>query len=390
MLGNRTRLVALRRCELLKRSSLVLRCSLSTSRTRNPTTGNNNNNKKDRQEEQNLTFLKKGFQPTGFTRDGTYVVTSDLFFNTITAFFQYTHYLSMIYYYFGNNFNMSSSLHPTSLLSQVGVYMGSTFFTLSPHTLPELDVSPFLDTKHYGRIAGHSINGNDAAIRLTQAKRKLRRLVHDELHGKNDMSGFGGSTTTTANTKSRERRLYILRHHGVPPQLLQHLVTVADKWLQQKAALELRVDHAEQNSLSVVTSEGASWQTLWPTSTEWNYGFSLYQACMARMVQSLGTMAPMYDAYELPENWTWKANISRRDKLPVTLFPTGTEVLPVIEWEIPEKDSRERKVMIRLQGSVDPKQERHLQNLKKSHDVSLIFEATFDAANVTTETVDEE
>jgi len=288
---------------------------------------------------------------------------------------------------------LKPGFQPTGM-NKDGVYMGSTFMMLSPHTLPELDVSPLLNKHVFSKHTGGSINGNDAAIKLTKAKKELRHIIHQELEETTEGA-------TNASSAGGAKKMYIMRRHGVPKQMLQHLVTTADQWLEQKNALELWVDSSCQSSLGLVTTEGSSFRTI--LNKEWDHDVSLYLASMKRMVSQLGSMTPFCeDTSVLPGDLEWRLTISRTNKLPLTLFPNDPEVFPVIEWTTPteEEDNynsaaakttdsnaasddghRVGKIMIRMQGAPKPVIPRVGQDfLKQSHDVSLIFEASFDMA----------
>ena len=155
-----------------------------------------------------------------------------------------------------------------------------------------------------------------------------------------------------------------------------------------------------------------SWRTMVPK--EWDYDITLYLATMKRMVSRLATMTSFCDNCSVaPDDLEWKMSISRHNKLPLTLFPNNNydpaattaaeaaEVFPVVEWVVPAdegetlKSSRRiGKILIRIQGSsssmlpdsssssVAPQQqsggEYTTTCLKQSHNVSLIFEASFD------------
>lgn len=284
---------------------------------------------------------------------------------------------------------LKPGFQPTST-NKDGVYMGSTYLMLSPRTLPELDVSPLLNKQVFASSTEESINGDNAAMKLTKAKKELRRIIHQELE-----ETVQDSTTARSSSAGGVKKMYIMRRHGVPNQLLQHLVTTADQWLEQKNALELWVDSSCQSSLGLVTTEGSSFRTI--LNKEWDHDVGLYVASMKRMVSQMGSMTPFCDdSSVLPGDLEWKLTISRTNKLPLTLFPNDPEVFPVIEWTAPAEgennntmDSnsapgdghRVGKIMIRMQGAPKPVIPRVGQDfLKQSHDVSLIFEASFDMA----------
>ncbi|CAB9503558.1 expressed unknown protein [Seminavis robusta] len=266
---------------------------------------------------------------------------------------------------------LKAGFQPTSI-SKDGVFVGSTFLMMSPQTLPELDVAPLLNKTLFTRKVGTSLHGSDAAIRLYKAKNELKNTIRQEL---------------VEGRFQRAKKMYILKRHGVPNQLLQHLVTVADRWLEEKNALELWVDSSSQGSLSVFTTEGASWRTLWPL--EWDDDVNLYTAVMKRMVSHLGSMTPFCEGTSvMPGDLQWKISISRHNKLPLTLLPNQNgEVLPVVEWVTPQSNQEEDeetsnsskigKILIRMQGATNPNSSDYL---RQSHDVSFTFEANFDTS----------
>ena len=274
---------------------------------------------------------------------------------------------------------------------------------LSPHTLPELDASVLLNDTAYTKDIGNSRSRNAASVGFSKAKRDLRELIHRELLGDPQLSS---SERKCNNKGTAVKNLYILRGHGVPNHLLQHLVVAADRWLHDKSALELWVDSSCQGSLSVFTTQGASWRTLFPT--EWDDDVALYLAAMKRIVSGVGTMTPFcYGQSILPGELEWKVSISRNNKLPLTLFPNVPEVFPVIEWVVPPPSQPTSadidmetinfsnsyvpynnvttsnapsigKILIRMQGATNPIFPQGQDYLKQQHDVSLIFEASFE------------
>jgi len=286
---------------------------------------------------------------------------------------------------------LKSGFQPTGI-NKDGVYMGSTFLMLSPHTLPELDVSSVLNSVSYTRRKDAPINGNEAALRLAKAKNELRDIIQQELEcplsrHRNNPERRTNSTPSTGNHNFGDvKKMYILRQHGVPNQLLQHLLTAADEWMENQSALELWIDSSCQSTVSVFTTEGSSWRNKWPI--EWDGDIQLYLAVMKRMVSGLASMTAFCEYNTvLPGDLQYKVSISRHNKLPLTLFPNDPEIFPVVEWVVPDEalspGSRKiGKIAIRLQGSANPdRTPRGNDCLKQSHDVSMIFEASFDTNN---------
>jgi len=124
---------------------------------------------------------------------------------------------------------LTKGFYPTAITKN-GVYIGSTYLEFPSQSLPQLHASAVLDPKHFCRISAApnaTINGSDAAQRLIRGKRKLLETMREE---------------TKRQANKDERKLYILRDHGVPIQLLQHHLNIADSWLyKQGDAYELSV-----------------------------------------------------------------------------------------------------------------------------------------------------
>jgi hypothetical protein len=126
---------------------------------------------------------------------------------------------------------LTKGFHPTAITNR-GVYLGSTFLEYPPQPLPQLHAQAFLDPKAYCKIsasASNTISGADAARRLIRGKRNLMETMRSEIHEK----------------KEEVRKLYVLRGHGVPVQLLKHHLQMARAWLTQQ-------DHVNEVSVQNV------------------------------------------------------------------------------------------------------------------------------------------
>ena len=107
--------------------------------------------------------------------------------------------------------------------SKNGVYMGSTFLQYPPQSLPQICCSALLDPKTYCKksaSAQTTISGSDAARRLIRGKRNLMDTLRTDVHGH----------------QKDVKKMYILQDHGVPVQLLQHHLDVAHSWLLRSSS----------------------------------------------------------------------------------------------------------------------------------------------------------
>lgn len=115
---------------------------------------------------------------------------------------------------------LTRGFYPTDITNQ-GVYMGSTFLEHPPQPLPQLHASAFLDPKGYCRSSAQAtttISGGDAARRLIRGKRNLVETMRKEIQ-----------------EQQYVKKLYILKGHGVPDQVLNHLLDAAQQWLPMDA-----------------------------------------------------------------------------------------------------------------------------------------------------------
>ena len=125
---------------------------------------------------------------------------------------------------------ISEGFYPTAITTN-GVYMGSTFLEHPPQPLPHLFASAILDPKTYCKQSASStstISGGDAARRLLRGKQNFRQTMQQEL---------------TLRPKD-VLKIYVLQGHGVPVQLWEHILQVAQTWLHsQESAYEVSVQN---------------------------------------------------------------------------------------------------------------------------------------------------
>mmetsp|Transcript_1037 Transcript_1037/g.1627 ORF Transcript_1037/g.1627 Transcript_1037/m.1627 type:complete len:350 (+) Transcript_1037:82-1131(+) len=210
------------RQSLLFRKSLMTRCSHTSSSNNNPRSSNSSSNHLSTKN--SSFFLTPGFQPTFITGDN------------------------------------------------IGFYQGSTFYNSAtpPNVLPTLNASPILSPGKYVRQSSansttwnttnkHNNNngtksGTDAALRLVDARREFTSLMKRELlsgsslQQHNTTNDDGSENKVAAAIKEDVRKLYALEGHGVPMELLSHLLQVVRGWTTTASS-------PPQSSLVVVTQQ---------------------------------------------------------------------------------------------------------------------------------------
>jgi hypothetical protein len=110
---------------------------------------------------------------------------------------------------------------PTAITNN-GVFMGSTFFEHPPNSLPQLFATALLDPRAFCKQSASStttISGGDAARCLLRGKQNFRETLRKEL---------------TLARSLDVQAMYVLRGHGVPSQLFQHILDVAQGWLNKE------------------------------------------------------------------------------------------------------------------------------------------------------------
>jgi hypothetical protein len=110
---------------------------------------------------------------------------------------------------------LTQGFQPTAFTAN-GVYIGSTYLDSPPQTLPELDVSALtIDPKVFF---------------TTPVWKERRRILMDTMK-------------TELSINKEYKKMYIVRNHGSPIQLLQHHLDIADEWLDEADAMELTVEN---------------------------------------------------------------------------------------------------------------------------------------------------
>jgi hypothetical protein len=118
---------------------------------------------------------------------------------------------------------LTQGFQPTAFTAE-GVYIGSTYLASPPQTLPELDVSALT-------IDPEVFFTDNQAVRTAKREweQKRRILMH--------------TMKTELSINKESKKMYIVRNHGAPKQLLQHHLDIADQWLDEVDAMELTVEN---------------------------------------------------------------------------------------------------------------------------------------------------
>jgi len=277
----------------------------------------------------------------------------------------------------GTSAVLTKGFHPTGI-TEKGVYMGSTFLEIPPLPLPQLDASAMLDSKSYCRktalpSGSTSISGLDAAKRLAQGKRHFLQTMEKEL-----------------KKREESRRLYFLKGHGVPIQLLQYQLDTAFQWLErQHGTMDITFRNLSGGAyfdLNMSRTElDGSWASTrdqeWPR--EWYADMALLMTVMNRMASRLSAVFIEDNTKEnnnnnellLPAMKQWKIRVQKNNALPTQLFPEGSELSPVCEWVPLKPFSSKGRMRISLQGNAC---------VKEPSPVTMSFDAYFDVDSIST------
>ena len=247
-------------------------------------------------------------------------------------------------------------------------------------TLPTLNASAILDPKgfcQHSASAATSKSGTDAAKRLLRGKYDLLNVMKLELQNK------------------RRPKSFLLKGHGIPEQLLQNHLNLADALLKSHQNARLLTCSNPSGDLTfdllrIRAKDGTSTHSSWSSDdSDESIGMELYLTVMDRLAKNLSEClnwdhppvaadgvgedndfiaVPMH---ALPHPHRWNVDILRG-----SVFPAMEEELtPVIEWIPREGSMAPGHVCIRLQG-IPIYTGDSLRRKKKSH-VTLVFDACF-------------
>lgn len=270
--------------------------------------------------------------------------------------------------------------------------------------LPSLNASAMLDPLKYCRTSAktshshgvsRSINGTDAARRL--------------LKGKKEFIDAG---------RSLRRQPFLLEGHGVPPQLFQHCVDMADALLLQYSPDVVECTFHNYNYppgsnklpsiLRIRSREATNQITHWPPNPslvdDWDYHLELYLTVMERISRHLGavlqrkptnankaylskpddgrdddeiTSSPLLFPFSSPPQWN--VDISRsinyelaRNNESAIVHP-AIPPMPIVEFR--DDSERTGHVVIRIQGT--SAMNSHFGSDRSRAPVSLVFDAAY-------------
>lgn len=235
---------------------------------------------------------------------------------------------------------LTPGFQPTSIIGDNnGFYCGSTFYDGAnpPNVLPTLNAACILSPGQFCKQSSWSVSssnrrtaahhcggakkgtksGLDAAKLLVEARREFVSLMHSELlllgspslqqsqnqHG-NDVDD-GNHVDVVADA----RKIYVLAGHGVPSELLSHLIHVARGWTNTTPSLPSATSTVQilfQNipnstllnrvQIQVVQSNGTTsklpsnhyFSTV--NDDDWEHNFELYMVVMDRIASRLASL----------------------------------------------------------------------------------------------------
>eukprot|EP00985_Skeletonema_marinoi_P002444 scaffold1019_cov97-Skeletonema_marinoi.AAC.22 len=169
-----------------------------------------------------------------------------------------------------NNTNfLTPGFQPTAITGDnIGFYQGSTFYDgAPPNVLPILNASPILSPGKYVRqsswSASHHSNknktgtksGTDAALRLVDARREFMSLMNRELLGSQHYSSNNNGNNNHSGSDevvTDVRKIYALTGHGVPSELLSHLIQVVRGWTTTSSSSAAQSTQTQHSSSSIV------------------------------------------------------------------------------------------------------------------------------------------
>lgn len=233
-----------------------------------------------------------------------------------------------------NNF-LTPGFQPTAITGDnIGFYHGSTFYDgAPPNVLPILNASPILSPGKYVRqsswsSASHQYNnkkgtkgGTDAARRLVDARREFMCLMNKELLGGSQQHSASGNQNHNKKSEgvvvADVRKIYVLTGHGVPTELLSHLIQVVRGWTitssttQKQHSSSSVVQFSFQNvhnstllnrdEIQVIHANGTTSKLFDTTSNnhsllstnnngdDWEHDFELYMVVMDRIASRLAS-----------------------------------------------------------------------------------------------------
>jgi hypothetical protein len=245
-------------------------------------------------------------------------------------------------------------------------------------TLPTLNASAILDPKgfcHNSASAATTLSGADAVKRLLRGKGDLLTVMKQELQRK------------------RRPKSYLLTGHGIPQQLLQSHLNLADSMLRSHQNARLlsfnnSFGHLSFDLLRIRAKDGTNAHSAWPArNVDETMDMELYLTVMNRLANHLSeclqweypqSADPVDDddftpttIRTLPRPHRWNVDILRG-----SVFPgMEEEPTPIVEWTPREGLLAPGHVCIRLQGA--PNYTGESLRRKKKSPVTLVFDACY-------------
>lgn len=283
------------------------------------------------------------------------------------------------------------------------LYRGGTY-AQNDIVLPTVNVAALLDPLSYCRKsafyrgASATNSGGAAAARWLRGKETVLQVLREQVLNK---------------TSKARPRSYAMVGHGVPSQLLQNHIDMADSLLsnsEQAAECSFHNFHGDLQFdwMRVRSRDGTNKAVAWPPAiskldeSELQHQMDLYLAVMNRLVSTLGLVltekkndssesslpdtpdenddfvAVSSSSSSLAAPRHWNAEILRGAAYPQHLLPTpeGYEgPLPIVEWNPRKGSAAPGYVNIRLQGTAAAPA-KGLRR-KKREPVTLLFDACF-------------
>ena len=261
------------------------------------------------------------------------------------------------------------------------------------HGLWTVNVSPLLDPKDFclksaAFEGSYTRNGTLAARRLLEGKRRVLEDLRADI-------------LKSSKRQRKTPRPYAIIGHGVPKQLLQAHVDMADSLLKEHrhaAAISFKNSSGELSfeTLRVRSHDGLNRAVTFDHSMWWEHEAQLYLTVSKRISSVLSQVlwldnpVPVNDDEDddfvksppLPDARLlhWNVELQRGAGSPPVPMLT-----PIVEWSLPEGDSLLGNVCVRMrglpiqnsQGGCAPLSQGRIPRRRKPVEVTLTFRACF-------------
>lgn len=267
-----------------------------------------------------------------------------------------------------------------------------------------VNVSPFLDPEDYSKKssffgASPTKDGTLAAIRLNQGKKTLVELLQDNIKEHNRKQQTKSSKENNAGV---EPRSFVIIGHGVPKQLLQQHVDMADfllKYFTNASYISFKNNSGgDLERMEVYPKKGKRTLEQWPFEPNSNsdHQKQLYLTVMDRIAVPLNEVlwtsvskTPQVEqdvdddfvmsSTSLPASLKeWKVDLLRGSE-----YPSDSFLMLIVKFMLPENDSASGHIAISLCGKANIDNSRATRNKRRLQAglVTLRFTATFENPN---------